>query len=306
MAITDAANNDTIHVEASPNGYGNAIVSNKRLVIIGPGYNLGPAVTENNGLQMNTNEAMVNLITFDTGSDSSIVTGVFFISSGGGLHGVLFLAVNGIILRGNSFSGCSISFGGGTGTTASNILIAGNYLHTTGISNTSEDQFLTKVTIRNNYSDAIISLNDAGDVVTNLMITNNTFNYNGTHAIHDATVAYNIFRKGSFTDLNNNSHDNLYDASTPIPGVNNNAIGTWSGPAPAVFPATGSDDGIWNINAGTTYDEAGSTPRGMYSGAAPYRLSGIPGIPAIYALGSTVNTVPGGTVQVTLSTRSNP
>ena len=86
VAITDAANNDTIHVEASPNGYGNAIVSNKLLVIIGPGYNLGPAVTENNGLQMNTNEAMVNLITFDTGSDSSIVTGVFFISSGGGLQ----------------------------------------------------------------------------------------------------------------------------------------------------------------------------------------------------------------------------
>ena len=67
VAITDAANNDTIHVEASPNGYGNAIVSNKRQVIIGPGYNLRPAVTANNALPRKTNEPTAKPIPSEQG-----------------------------------------------------------------------------------------------------------------------------------------------------------------------------------------------------------------------------------------------
>jgi hypothetical protein len=96
-------------------------------------------------------------------------------------------------------------------------------------------------------------------------------------------------------------HDNV--SATALPAGTNNATVSMGN---LYNLNAGSDDTKWNITNGTTYDEPGANGRGMYSGANPYRPSGIPNIPSIYALQSTLNSQPGGTVQVTLSTRTNP
>lgn len=78
-----------------------------------------------------------------------------------------------------------------------------------------------------------------------------------------------------------------------------------------IFTFTGSTDGMYTLKPGSPAIGAGingavATDCGIFGGSTPYRLSGIPSVPTIYALTSPQGTIPAGnTVQINLSTRSN-
>jgi len=291
-AIAASSNGDTIHLEPSDVNYMNATID-KQLVIIGAGFMLGNAGSENAGLQADSRSSTVHLITLNAGSEGTVITGLHFFGGGGGLT---INSTANILIRRNFFDGTLIRFN--TGAVVPNMEIAENYLH--GIYGGSSANVFTNMTIRNNYIEGYLNLAGANFIVTNMVVANNTLNYNGNHQIKNAEVANNVFYQGGVVDNNNTIHDNISAAALP-PGTNNTVVSMGD-----VYDLTlGSDDGKWDILSSSLYDEAGSNPLGMFSGISPYRLSGVPNVPAIYGLHSTLNTNPGGMVNVTLSTRSN-
>jgi hypothetical protein len=71
-AINGATAGDTIYLEASATHYGAGTLA-KKLVIIGAGYWL----TENDTTQANKNVSRVTLLTFNAGSEGSVVSGLY-------------------------------------------------------------------------------------------------------------------------------------------------------------------------------------------------------------------------------------
>lgn len=292
VAIAAAIDGDTIHLEPSDQSYGDAVID-KQLVIIGAGFILGSELPWNAGLQANSQTSIVNLITLNPGSEGTVITGLHFMDIIGGIK---FYSTSNILVRRNFFDEDGIEFRSGS---VSDITLAENFF-AANLTNEITANTIVNLTIRNNYISGLLHLSDAEDVITNLVVTNNTFNNAGTQAVKNAEVANNVFYQGGVSDNNNTIHDNISAAALP-PGTNNTVVTMGN-----VYNLTvGSDDGKWNIISSSPYDEAGSSPRGMFSGISPYHLSGIPNVPAIYGLQSTLNTSPGGTVNVTLSTRSN-
>ncbi|MBK9626317.1 MAG: hypothetical protein IPO56_01020 [Flavobacteriales bacterium] len=142
----------------------------------------------------------------------------------------------------------------------------------------------------------------AEDVIDESGGTNNTFSYNGNHALTNAEVSYNVFYQGNITGTNNTIHDNITAAAITGADLVSNPVVSMGN----VFNlSVGTDDSKYDILATSPYNEGGPNERGAFSGISPYRLSGIPNIPTIYTLQSTLNTSPGGSVEVTLSTRTN-
>lgn len=291
-AIAYAIDGDTIHLEPSDNHYGTATV-NKRLVIIGNGYKL-EGTGSNPGLQANTKTSRILNLTIGANSNGTQIMGLHF--PGGSGSGLTITNTQNITVRRNWIQ-IDVTL---AGSSVSDILIAENYI--SGVSQSgSVNTAITNLTIRNNWFSSDLALNDAGDVMTNVQVLRNTFNYNGNHALRNAVVAYNSFYVGNVTGSNNDIHDNISAAALPGGDPSNVVVSMGN-----VYNLTvGSDDTKWDIVSTSPYDEGGSSPRGMYSGTSPYKPSGIPPVPSIYALGSTVETQPNGTIQVTLSTRSN-
>lgn len=297
-AYAAALDGDTIHLEPSDANYGDLTIQ-KRLVIIGAGYKLGPAAPNNSGLQANTQTSRVNLLTLNNiNSSGTVIMGLHFVNQFGGL--TIANTSNITVQRCFFDSNLDIAFPNG-GTGVSDILVAGNFI-TGSIAHNQFAQTVTNLTIRNNIIFGNLSFAEAADVIENLLVVNNTLLYNGNHALKNAEVAYNVFYQGNITGTNNTVHDNISavaltggDASNPVVNMGN------------VYNLNvGTDDSKYDILSSSPYNEGGAQARGAFSGISPYRLSGIPNIPTIYSLQSTLNTTPGGTVNVTLSTRSNP
>ncbi len=299
VAIAAAQDGDTIHVEGSSNSYATADIqiAAQNLTIIGPGYKLS-GTGANTGLQANTWPATIaRKLKFIAGSQGAKIMGLRF---NGGNSGVEVSQTDHITIERNFFDGPLINFPS-VGVGVSDIIIAENIIQ--GIVQNNA-QTINNLAIRNNLVVGTIDLNDPNDVMDNLSVVNNTFiGNNATQAVRNAQVAYNVFYSGTITGSSNTIHDNLItQALTGFPDNLVVQMGTQVG-----IPITpASDDGKWDIPANATYAPGGADEYGMFSGISPYRLSGIPNIPAIYALQSTLNASPGGTVQVTLSTRTNP
>ena len=295
-AISAALDGDTIHLEPADANYGDATID-KRLVIIGAGYLLGPDPS-NLGLQANTQSSRVNLLTLNSiNSQGTVLMGLHFVDQFGGLS---IANTSNISVRRNYFAGgLDVSFPDG-GTGVSDILIAENLI-SGSITHSQFAQVITNLTIRNNIIASNLSFAEASDVITNLVVLNNTFLYDADHALKNAEVAYNVFYEGNITGSNNTIHDNISATALTGGDASNQVVNMGN-----VFNLNvGSDDSMYDILSSSPYNESGTQGRGAFSGISPYRLSGIPNIPTIYTLQSTLNTVPGGSVEVTLSTRTN-
>lgn len=292
-AVAQAIDGDTIHLEPADANYGDVSIG-VRLIIIGAGYKLGES-PNNDSLQANTQSSRVNMITLNPGSEGTWLMGLHFANSNGG---ITINTTSGIQIKRNFFDGEGIVFS--SGSTVANVTVAENYFAGAGFTNSSNTQTISNLTIRNNIMSGQISIGDAGDVVSNTVVINNTFNYNGNHVLINAEIAYNVFNVGGVTGTNLTVHDNI--SAGALPSGSNNDVVTMGN----VFNLlVGTDDSKWNIVDSSPYDEDEVEARGAFSGISPYKLSGIPAIPSIYTLQSTLNTSPGGTVNVTLSTRSN-
>ena len=288
-----AAAGDIIQVEPSGVDYGFAIID-KNVSIVGPGYFLDPT-TQNVGLQANPLPATLRQLFIKAGGAGAYIAGLTV-----GFYRVE--ASNVTIQRCRITQALYVNDTGQNGTTA---------------------QTLTGIIVKQNYIDArtFISVNNFG--VDNLLIVNNIFpngtslatNFNGgffnnvvpltavNSVLNNFTVANNYF--DAALDGVGNTLSNNISASSSFPTTNGNQANV---PQSAVFvlaPGTTAFDGWYVLKSGTNPARGagqGGTDVGIFGGNTPYKLGGLPAIPAIY---QQTQTIVGNSLNVTLSVRSN-
>jgi hypothetical protein len=126
-------------------------------------------------------------------------------------------------------------------------------------------------------------------------------------------VKNSIFLGAHYDDVNCVYQFSLFDTGNGTVPSGTGNIGTDDGTMTTnVFvgyntQGSFSNDGMWALKAGSPAKGTGQSgaDMGIYGGANPYKLSGIPRIPAIYKLTAPSNTTSGNPYTITLSVRSN-
>jgi hypothetical protein len=291
QAAHDAATvlaGDTLHIEPSGVSYG-ALVSTKKLIILGPGYflNLNP------NQQAKPSSAIMSNLTLSTGSGGTVISGLE-------ITGACHISTGNITISRNYIAGYIYL---SRDYSYSNVLISGNY----GIADITTDgnaseTLITNVLIVNNFFSRVILSNQYSGV-----IANNVFN--STNAGSNFIVKNNVFTTtyndlvfyGSFNTISNN----LSAATNGLPAGNGNQNSVLM--STVFVGATGnSTDGQWQLKTGSPAIGAGSNGEdcGMFGGSTPYHLSGLPKIPSVYLL-SAPATSNGSTLSVTISVKTN-
>lgn len=266
---------DTIYLEASSGTYGN-LTATKRLVIIGAGYFL----VENSYQQANSNSSIIGTIILNAGSQGTIIEGCRINN--------LLISTSDIIIQRNQIinddnSTPLIKF---PSQNINNTLIRNNYLkheHSyAGIGIFSEVSGINNVRIIGNYIETI----DASDFALDLrigfsgIIENNVIS--GNVKIYGTQFNNNILREGTFTPTNSTYYNNIGNATQF--GTTNGNLQNINMITVFVGPTGYSTDGQWQLKTGSAAIGAGvgGVDCGMFGGAFPYILSGLPGIPSIY------------------------
>lgn len=273
---------DTLYVEGSAINYNFATLT-KRLVVIGPGYYLSEAGS-NPGLQFNGQSAKVSIAIDSLASGTELY----------GLQGSVFLnsnADNVKIIR------CQVNFNQNNtfpNSKASDIEFRQCFINIS-FTPTMENVRITNCIIQNLLLSSVI----------NGLIRNNTFP--GPCSVINSYVSNNIFL--SSVTLTNCSVKNNVSTGNNLPAGNNNKLGI---PIANLIVNTGSNDGKYVLTDNSPAKTAGETingetpDAGAFGTGDPYRLSGIPPIPTIYALQAPSSVPATATVMtVTISTRSN-
>ena len=334
-AYTAAASGDTILM--FPGTTLTAIIS-KKLLIIGPGNWLDPNSSPAKGnanLQAFAGIATLSSITFDPGSDGSLLTGFY--------GGTAYIRDNNITIARNCEIGVTITYNPTPGN-VTNLQVIQNYrvaiqqYYNNGssatnmnISNNLINYFSTP--IGNTYSgnisnnvwayDATLTTNNVNGGNTTLtsingvdlgsgayLLQNNIF-LSYTNVLAGSNYNYFIFNNGGNSIFNYNL---ALQSNTPINwGVGTGNVITPIANAANVFTAfptigTTSADARYQLKAGSPALTAGAggTAIGLFTGVTPYKLSTIPTIPTIYALSSPQGNNPSGnTIQINVSTRGN-
>lgn len=288
-----ASAGDTLYLIGSGVSYITASANiSKRLVIIGPGY-----FFDNPETQVSLQPAFLTLtscdqtIVFSEGSAGSVMIGLT-------IRGTVFIATNNIMIKRNHFT--ASSNGACNGENNIRLVISGsvvsvvqNYFQATPGPSIYVTDGLSNVFIRNNYISnscgipgspgcppgvrALISLANTGIELTNNIIQ-------GSIAVSNAVVRNNIFATNPVQFITNFSivTNNLSNQSW-LPSGNGNINGA---NLTNIFLGTGTLDGRWKLKDGSPAIGSGynGTDMGMFGGAEPYVLSGIPPIPTIYGL----------------------
>ncbi|MGP8328758.1 MAG: hypothetical protein ACT6FF_00355 [Methanosarcinaceae archaeon] len=287
---------DTLYVYGSETSYGTLTLS-KKLFIFGTGYFLD----ENPNTKAKLAESKTGSITFNTGSEGSVLSG-FEVS------GYVRIYADNIVLKRNYIhtGNSNVIY---VNSSAGNALITQNFLEYTGT---------------NNYRTIIFDGKESGIISNNYIFHTNT----STHAINFSTdasakvqnnVIYgkvtvrngefrnNILRSGSFTSYNCPVTNNICDADQ-FPDANGNKPNT-SMTSVFVDSAGNSTDGRWQIATGSIAQTAGvnGTECGMFStfsGNTPYVLSGLPPIPTIYYFEAPLRGAQNQGLDVTIKVRA--
>ncbi|MFN8250672.1 MAG: hypothetical protein U0V75_02225 [Ferruginibacter sp.] len=299
---------DTIHVEPSATQYSFPTV-NKQLTIIGNGYLL-TGTGSNAGLQENTLTSIVGGFRFSSGSAGTKIIGIR-INGGSDFSSGYSGAVN------ITFEKCMIEVFSPlayiTSSTYSGITFRKCFFtNQLGFGNES-NAVLNNITYENNIFSAGASFTPGSG--TNFIFRNNIV-HSSTATLSNAYVANNVFTSSSVSTFTGcNVKNNVFVAnqtgvtSGPLSVNGNNLINQT---LTSIIVNSGSNDGKFQLAAGSPaigggVDISGTKPDcGAFGGNDPYKLSGIPGIPTIYAL-TVPASVPLGTpaMSVTISTRNN-
>ncbi len=253
---------DTLYVEGSASSYGNLDLT-KRLVIIGPGYFLG----QNPETQANLVPAIIEYLTFNTGSKGSVMTGMT-------VNSWTTVQDTAITLVRNNFAAMNVYNPSINNNISQNVIYSLNISGSQG--NNISNNLFTK-------SDAYycgcftMGNNSSGTVRHNI--------FSGCHTVMDCLFENNIATGTT------SAGNNLFSATAST--VNNNIgasaqYGTANGnqenvDMATVFLGTGSNDGKYQLQSGSPASGAGAggADCGMFGGSAPYVLSGIPNLPAV-------------------------
>lgn len=260
----DVLPGDTIHLEGSPTFY-NDFNCSKKLVIIGPGY----FITENPESQSRPESARLSTITFNEGSEGSLISGIVFNrypSSGP------YLNVNNITIQ-RCFIAGDVKL-----SEISGARIVENY-STGNISGRYTSTVFSDIIVRNNIfaGDNFNTRDGAFSICENNIFTGNSI------IISASSFRNNILTDGSATAqitsgniLNNLAANGQFGTQNGNQNVN----------IESVFMGEGSTDGKWQLSASSPAKGAGvdGIDAGAFGGDAPYVLSGIPSIPIIHYL----------------------
>ncbi len=290
VAYTAAVAGDIIQVEPSGTAYTGITVA-KNVTIVGPGYFL--AATENPGLQANPLTATVGNINIAAGGEGAYIAG----------------------LTVSSFQ-----------NRASNVTIQRCRVTSVIYPNaTSPAVPLTNVTIQQCYLESSGLAVYASGALDNMLITNNIFegsasfptNWNGGF-FQNVVVGYvtmsNFFitnnyfgYTSAYAQLNGRGNTITYNlsADTTFPTTNGNQAGIVQSAVFVLAPGATQFDAWYVLKTGTNPARAtgsGGVDIGAFGGSAPYKLGGLPNIPAIY---QQTQTISGNSLNVNLSTRAN-
>jgi hypothetical protein len=303
VAHSSANPGDTLYLEPSATTYGNLSLS-KRLVIIGNGY----FTNENPETQADINYSNLEAVTFNPGSQGSVIQGckIYYI----GVNTSEILIQRNFVSYNNE-SAATILF---NSDNISNIIIRGNYLENT-FSSTSYPYPTSEVikSERNGVNNVIISNNLIKSASTSSyhrsiilssgfsgIIENNVVYGNGS--LNNSVVNNNIWRAGGVA-LNNCSYNNNIGSSTQFGEENGNQSNITM---ESVFVNQGSPDGQWQLKEFSPAIGAGvgGVDCGAFDGNFPYVLSGIPPIPAIYEFNRVID-YNNQQIEVEISVKSN-
>ncbi len=278
----------------------------KKLVTLGYGYFVdtssgGLGTQANAGLQNITGTLSIS-ITLAAGSSNCTFEGLdgFNISGDG----------SGATLTGITIRRCNGSVNTYYTNTYSNWQILQSYLYQLAIGSTGT---ISNLTVNNSYINWIYNYgsgtasNQSGQFNNCIFYSNIDFS-NGSFMLKNDIFIYN----------RNNDANCVYQYSlfntdyTTVPsGIGN--VGTDNSSMQSIvfvgYSTQGSfsNDGMWVLKAGSPAKGTGQsgTDMGIYGGTNPYKLSGIPRIPAIYKLTAPSSTTSGNPYTITLSVRSN-
>lgn len=293
-------NGDTLHIEPSATNYG-SLSCTKKLIILGPGYFLSQNINQ----QQNFTPAVITSFSFAAGSEGSVISGMTIENNSYASSGI---STSDISVVRNRFNSYYLRLNS-SGTSYSNILIAGNYFASYGVESDQNpnSSLYSNIIITNNYIGYVKLHNQFSGVISNNVI----FDWLAVQ-VSGFTVKNNIFTSSSsyssngyVSGANNTIKNNLCSTSNGLPSGNgnqNNVVMT------NVFAgsAGNSTDGQYQLKSGSPAAGAGENgiDCGMFAGTMPYVLSGIPAIPSIYSL-SVPATSTGNTLPVTISIKSN-
>jgi len=282
---------DSIYLEASPISYGN-LTATKKLVWMSLGYFL----SNNIGLQAQTNTGFIGSLTVNAGADGSLFQ----------LNCMSGIAVNSCTIL--TFQRCYVNSVFGISGTSNNITIEQCYFNFNNylIINPTSPQ--STFTVINNMG-TVNYINISSNAYL-VVVSNNTFLSSGNFTIDNAAISNNIFLNCATNILYDagypsNVTNNLWVNSTNTNwvGLNNNIFAS---SAATVFAGGTSPDGYYKLAAGSPAIGvgAGGIDIGAFGGPAPYVVSEIPAIPTIYQLAVPANAS-GNTMPCTVSTRAN-
>jgi hypothetical protein len=299
---------DTIHIEPSATSYGGlSAVMSKRLVVIGVGYFLDPASAStpaNTGLQVATQDCKLDFFRIGSGANNSKFLGVTIQGS------VYFNGATNISFEKVYFpSGPYFENGTNDG-----IVFRKCFFNNSAAVSSAATAVITNFICENNifYNGAYIAttqLSGSGNIIrNNSIVGGNAF------TLTNCYVANNIFGITSQSTFTNCSiKNNLFQIAQTLPGTASGNQLSVNMTNVYVGGTTGSLDSRMVLKAGSPAIAAGLTVGavvtpdcGAFGATDPYKLSGIPNIPSIYAL--TVPTaIPSGStsMNVTFSTRNN-
>lgn len=273
QAANDAASNgDTIYVEGSVTNYDGADISRK-LIIIGPGYFL----TDNDSTQAYGQEVhFTGNLSFNNGSAGSTITGC--------KTDLISLNTSDIsVIR------CHIGTLAQAAATVNNILILQNYVNYIGL----QTNKITNSIIANNIiTYGVFCSSSSGP----LQIVNNIVTGSSTSFVisaYNAGISNNIITQpnvGIGVNTGNAIYNNLLAASGTNADGNQYNVSMANVFADFNGSLKYSLDAKWKLRTGSPALGAGvsGVDCGVFGGATPYVLSGVPKLPHIYEA-----TIPG-------------
>lgn len=292
QAAHDAAlPSDTVHLEPSGSSYGDCTFT-KPLAVIGPGYFLNL----NAGLQASNASAITGGLLFEAGSEGCVVSGLDVQGqtivkaslvrvercrfSGGGMNLHIAYNVSGLNLTGVVVNGCHVANNlnaGAGGSTVNDLTISNTYAR--------QFNFATSGTISGEMLHCVAV--GAGSTAlfggSGMLISNSIFN--GAVTPGTSTFQHNLFSQAPVPATNGNQIN--VDMSTVLVGGTGDAQFALAAGSPAIGAGIGGVD------------------CGLFAGAEPYQLSGIPPVPSIFSLTAPTSTDQGTPLQLTIGARAN-
>lgn len=278
-------NGDTLYLEGSTYSYGGLQLS-KSLTIIGSGYFLG----ENPQTQYNLSPSNITGYVYCyVGSEGSKFIGCTF-------HAPIYLYTNNLVIERNNFV-YGNNYAIYPQASCSDIMILNNYFSTYAFYySLSFSSTHSNILVANNFFGGYVSTSSSfAGIFANNVFGSTTWIYNstltnnislGSMNMNNCIYTYNIGNSTQFGDQNGNQQN---------VNMNNVFVGLTGN----------STDGQWQLKVGSPAIGAGEggVDCGIFGGPNPYKLSGMPPIPAIYDLNS--QSLPSNTLNVNIKAKSH-